>query len=120
MDPNVEGYYKVLIHNYLSGQANDKDIESLMLWIEQSDDNKKQFTDYKRIWELTLIAAPSGKISQTKYEEWEKVSKELPYINTSKKNKFLIQKSALERLIRIAAIVLIFLMLIFELKIHYS
>jgi len=73
----------------------------LMLWIEQSDDNKKQFTDYKRIWELTLIASPSGKFSQTKYEEFEKVSKKLLDINTSKNNESLIQKLTLERLIRL-------------------
>ncbi|TVR70768.1 MAG: hypothetical protein EA408_10605, partial [Marinilabiliales bacterium] len=69
MDFTNEQYYKDLIHSYFSNQASEKDVEELQLWIDQSDDNKKQFIEFRRAWMLTSQSSPKGKFNKAKYDE---------------------------------------------------
>lgn len=48
-----------------------------MVWISQSVENKKLFIEYKRVWELTLLAAPAGNFNKILSDEWNKLSKKL-------------------------------------------
>jgi len=73
----MEDYIKILVNSYLSDQASDKEIEALMLWISQSEENKKLFIECKRVWELTLFTAPNGRFNNIFSNEWNNLSVKL-------------------------------------------
>ena len=104
MDFTNEEYKKTLIHSYLSSQASEEEVEELQLWIDQSDDNKKQFVEFSRAWMLTSQSSPKGKFNKAKYDEWKKLSDKL----TAKDKKTpVISISPLQKAIRIAAVFLL-------------
>jgi ferric-dicitrate binding protein FerR (iron transport regulator) len=48
--------YKVdqtLINKYLQGEATEQDIRMIYKWIDESEDNKREFIQYKKIWAIT-------------------------------------------------------------------
>jgi len=51
MDPN-NTYYNDLIVKYFSGEANEQEMAELNLWLEESPENLKLFTDYRKSWEV--------------------------------------------------------------------
>ena len=108
MDFTNEEYKKTFIHSYLSNQAFEKDVKELQLWIDQSDDNKKQFIEYSRSWMLTSLASQKGKFNKEKYDEWKKLSDKL---NAKVEKLPRITMSPLQKAIRIAAVFLLLLSL---------
>lgn len=106
MDFTKEEYLKNLIHDYLSNQTSEGDVRELQLWIDQSDDNRKQFIELKRAWMLASQASPRGKFNKAKYDEWKKLSGKI----TAKGEKIpRINISPLQKAIRIAAVFLLIL-----------
>ncbi len=106
MDFNKEEYFNVLTHNYLSGQACNRDVEDLLLWINESEDNKKQFIALRRAWVLTSQATPKGRFNKAKYDEWRKLSAKIDEHDDQIPVVFL---TSWQKFIRIAAAFLIFL-----------
>jgi len=104
MDLSHEEYFKVLIHNYLSNQASDKDKEDLVSWINHSDANRKLFTEYSRVWMLTSQAAPRGKFNKEKYNEWNKLS---AMLNMEDNKVPVVSLSLFDKLLRVAAVFLL-------------
>lgn len=104
MDFRNEEYFKALIHSCLSGQANEKDIEDLRLWINQSDDHKKQFIEIRRAWILMSQAPPRGKFNKAKYDGWKTLSAKL---KLNGKKDTIKSISTFQKIIRIAAVFLL-------------
>ncbi len=104
MDFCSEEYINILINSYLSNQASEQEVKELVLWINQSDDNRTKFIEYSRVWMLTTQAQPKGKFNKAKYEEWNKLSEKL---GSDNKNIPVISTSPLQKFIRIAAVFLL-------------
>jgi transmembrane sensor len=104
MNLQNEEYFKEIIHSYLSNGATEKEKEDLTTWIDKSDENKKQFLEYKRAWILTSQAVPKGVFNKAKYEEWNKISKKLSTGNKDVKPGNI---SLITKITRIAAIFLL-------------
>lgn len=100
MDLRNEDYYKNLINCHLSHQISEKNNEELLRWINQSENNKKQFIELSRTFKLTSLATPRGKFNKAKYVEWNKLSDKLS--SDDKKNPVII--TPLQKVIRIAAV----------------
>lgn len=104
MGLNDDGTIINLIHSFLTNQASGEDIEKLLEWVDQSDNNKKQFIEYRKIWMLTSRTESKGKFHKAKYDEWKKLSDKLSPV--SEKNS-LKKISTLQKLMNIAAVFLI-------------
>ncbi|MFO7922874.1 MAG: hypothetical protein R6U58_04210, partial [Bacteroidales bacterium] len=104
MDLRNEEFFKNLIHGYLSNQASEEYVRELQTWIDQSDDNRKQFIEFSRAWLLTSQASPKGKFNKAKYDEWKKLSDKL---TAPDKKTPVISISPLQKMIRIAAVFLL-------------
>jgi len=65
-------YYIDLISRYFAGEATSEEITSLSLWIKETEENRKLFTDYKKAWELSEQLAIDRKTNLD--EEWEKMA----------------------------------------------
>jgi transmembrane sensor len=50
--------YQTLISDYLTGNCSDRQREQLESWIEQSDENKKTFEAYRKIWSVEPAEKP--------------------------------------------------------------
>jgi transmembrane sensor len=99
-----DDYYRELIHAFLSNQISEEEVKELQDWIGQSDDNKKQFVECRRVWMLTSQGAQKGKFNKAKYDEWQKLSGKLTPKGEKPSPVIL---SPLNKLIRIAAIFLL-------------
>ena len=99
-----EEYFKALIHSYLSNQATEKDVKDLWLWINQSDDHKKQFTEIKRAWILMSQVSPRGRFNKVKYDEWRRVEEKLVPDN---QQHAVVSVSPWHKILRIAAALLL-------------
>lgn len=64
-----------LVNKYLIGDATEREVQQLFNWIYLSEDNKKQFIEYKKAWALT---SASDMTSQSTEEGWGQVRKSLP------------------------------------------
>jgi ferric-dicitrate binding protein FerR (iron transport regulator) len=53
MDENNNYQIEKQIVRYLSGEASGEDIEAMLDWIEENDENKNLFVEYKKIWLLS-------------------------------------------------------------------
>lgn len=105
----AEDSIKVLISSYLSNQASAEDTEALILWIGQSEENKKLFIEYKRAWELTLLATHETKFNKVLSDEWNKLSGNLDeVIKSESDNKYEIRILPYQRFLKIASVVLLF------------
>ena len=104
MDLSGGEYINILIHNYLSNQASEKELKELLMWINQSDDNRKKFIEYRRIWMLTSQAQPRGKFNKAKYEELKNLAQKM---GGDEKSIKIISITPLQKFIRIAAVLLL-------------
>ena len=52
-----------IITSYLSGQANDKELEKVSEWVNASDLNKNQFSKIKKYWETSKMDVTSDRTS---------------------------------------------------------
>ena len=104
MDFSNKEDIKNSIHSYLSNQESEKDIENLLMWLDESDENKKEFIDIRRTWILSSQAPLRGRFNKEKYDEWQKVSATLsPRDKDVPKTTI----SGLQMLIRLAAVFLL-------------
>ena len=70
---NMENYYKILTHSFLSNNILDKEVDILLEWLKSSDENKKLFLDYKRIYFLSLNADVASKFENEKVAAWDRL-----------------------------------------------
>lgn len=95
-----------LIIKYLANEANEQDIKDLFVWIEQKQENKKLFEEYKKTWGITEnkdiinISNINLEIEWSVFKE-KNISKEIKLNLPENKSKSIIYK--------IAAVILIFL-----------
>lgn len=68
MDPN-NTYYNDLIVKYFSGEANEQEMAELNLWLEESPENLKLFTDYRKSWEVLEQLSVYRKVDVN--DEWK-------------------------------------------------
>lgn len=71
---NQSKTYQILISDYLTGNCSDKEREQLENWIEQSDENKKTFEAYRKIWSVEPAEKP---LSINTAAAWKKVEASL-------------------------------------------
>jgi ferric-dicitrate binding protein FerR (iron transport regulator) len=64
--------YNLIIYNYLSHQATDGEKKILLEWIQESEDNRKLFLEYQKIFNLTLNTSLRGKFSDRRVDSWER------------------------------------------------
>ncbi len=63
---NLEQEYRLLIYRYLSQSATTEEKKTLLDWLQQSEENRKLFSDYKKIVDLTAGLNCQGKFSHRK------------------------------------------------------
>jgi ferric-dicitrate binding protein FerR (iron transport regulator) len=74
---NLEEKYRLLIWNYLSNQCTFKEKTDLLQWLEQSDENKKLFTEYHKIYELSASINHINKFGRERSGAWEQLNRNL-------------------------------------------
>ena len=76
---NLELKYKLLIVSYLSNQATENEKKTLLEWLKASDENNKLFSEYKKIFELSLIANYKSKFSKGRSEDWKLLQNKIDF-----------------------------------------
>lgn len=70
-------YYIDLISRYFSGEARPEEVEMLSVWVKESEENRKLFTDYKKAWEFTEMSSLEKKVDLD--SEWSSLSSKLSF-----------------------------------------
>jgi len=65
---NLEQKYSLLIYNYLSHKVSFEEKKTLLDWLQQSEENRKLFSEYKKIFDLTVSVNQICKYSHRKSE----------------------------------------------------
>jgi ferric-dicitrate binding protein FerR (iron transport regulator) len=116
MDLNGKEYQ--LIASYLAGECTDQERKRVEQWIDQSQDNKKQFQELRRIWQLSGDAVSSQNMELDLDQEWDRLGRQIREQKASSRNKNSDQKgywsfrsssihSGTQKFIRIAALFLV-------------
>lgn len=67
----MESKFKVLIVSYLSNQATKKEKLVLSEWLKESDENRRLFSEYCKLYDLSSILNYNNKFSERKVENWK-------------------------------------------------
>ena len=103
---NSEQKYRLSIYNYLSHKATSKEKKTLLDWLQQSDENRRLFSEYKKILDLTVGLNNKSKFSHRRSDSLNKLRSQINPL-AADRNQRKIKK--LKYFFRIAAsIILIF------------
>lgn len=105
----MENDIKVLIYSFLSDNISDEEVNILLEWLKSSDENKRQFLEYKRIYFLSLNSEVPTKFENNKSEAWEKLYAQISFpdseeIEVKGANRFM----RFQRIMKIAAMFVLF------------
>ena len=75
LDPKI----KVLIISYLSNQASKKEKLVLLEWLKESDNNKRLFSEYQKIYDLPLCVNYENKFSKRKLSNWNRLDYKIDF-----------------------------------------
>lgn len=67
----LESKFKVLIVSYLSNQATKKEKLVLSEWLKESDENRRLFSEYCKLYDLSSMLNYNNKFSERKVENWK-------------------------------------------------
>jgi len=67
LEPDV----KSLIISYLSNQASESEKLALLEWLKKSDEHRKLFLEYRKLFDLTLYVNDNHKFSDRKHNNWK-------------------------------------------------
>lgn len=76
---NMENYFKVLTYSFLSNDISDAEVDTLLEWLKNSDENKKQFLEYKRVYFLSLNIETPTRFENSKSEAWNRVYNQIDF-----------------------------------------
>ncbi|NIT58561.1 MAG: DUF4974 domain-containing protein [Aliifodinibius sp.] len=107
-----------LIANYLAGECTDEEQRKVEQWIDQSQENKRQFQELKRIWQLSGDAVKSRDKEWSIEQEWNRLDSQISKEKVSSRSENSDQKrywsfrsssihSGTQKFIRIAAVFLV-------------
>jgi len=107
-----------LIANYLAGECTDQERRRVEQWIDQSQENKRQFQKLRRIWQLSGKAVSSEDMQWNIDKEWNRLGRKINKQKDSSISKDSDQKrylsfrsssihSGTQKFIRIAAVFLV-------------
>ncbi len=106
---NMEEYFKVLTYSFLSNTISDEEVDVLLEWLEGSNENKKQFLEYKRIFFLSLDTKIPTMFENGKSEAWNKLYAQ---INSSDPEEYEVKRAnrliQFQRIIKFAALFILF------------
>lgn len=74
---NSEQKYKLLIYNYLFHKVTADEKEDLLHWLKQSEENRKLFSDYERIFNLTTSVNLKSRFSYRKSEALKRLKSKI-------------------------------------------
>ncbi|MDB4273812.1 FecR family protein [Algibacter sp.] len=60
-----------LITKHLNGEATEQEVSQVFNWIEDSEENKKQFIEFKKTWSMSCVS------DSEKTESWKKIKEYL-------------------------------------------
>ncbi|MBN2214526.1 MAG: FecR family protein [Bacteroidales bacterium] len=104
---NSEQRYRLLIYNYLSHKTTAEEKEVLLDWLKQSEENRKLFSDYKKIFDLTVSSDQKSRFSYRKPEALKRLKSKIdPSVSDARRLKIKRLKYYLQTA---AAAILIFL-----------
>lgn len=105
---NMEDYYKILTHSFLSNNISDEEVNILIEWLKSSDENKKQFLDYKRIYFLSLNADVVSKFEKEKIEAWDRLYSEINLEDSAEEDTGARRTVLFKQIMKIAAMFILF------------
>lgn len=105
---NMEDYYKILTHSFLSNSISDEEVNILIEWLKSSDENKKQFLDYKRIYFLSLNADVVSKFEKEKIEAWDRLYSEINLEDSAEEDTGARRTVLFKQIMKIAAMFILF------------
>jgi transmembrane sensor len=73
IDNTIENYYKTLVHSFLSNEIDDEEADLLLNWLKESEENKRLFLEYKKVYFLTQDAETRNKFENSKSASWQKI-----------------------------------------------
>lgn len=100
---NSDQKNKLLIYKYLSHKATPEEKKALLDWLQQSEENIKLFSDYKKLFDLTVNTNYKGKFSHRESDNINQLRQQINPI--SNRNQHLNKK--LKFFYRFAASILI-------------
>lgn len=74
---------KLLIINYLLNQSSEKEKLKLLEWLKESDENRNHFSEYRKLFDLSLYMQYDCKFSERRSINWKQVNDK---ISTSKRS----------------------------------
>ncbi len=102
-------YFKVLTYNFLSNNISDAEVDSLLEWLKCSDENKKQFLEYKRVYFLSLNTEIPTRFENSKSEAWEKLYNQIDFTDTEESEENGANRILMfHRIMKIAAMFILF------------
>ena len=101
---SIEQEYRLLVYKYLSQSATPEEKTTLLNWLQQSEENKKLFSDYKKIFDLTAGLNCKGKFSHLKKSSLHRLKLNIDPLAKGKNHS---RVKELKYYLRIAASVLI-------------
>ncbi|NWJ52366.1 MAG: FecR family protein [Bacteroidetes bacterium] len=104
----MEDYYKILTHSFLSNNISDEEVNILIEWLKSSDENKKQFLDYKRIYFLSLNADVVSKFEKEKIEAWDRLYSEINLEDSAEEDTGARRTVLFKQIMKIAAMFILF------------
>ncbi|WP_441000334.1 FecR family protein [Fodinibius sp. SL11] len=83
----LDGIDYQLIASYLAGECTDQEHKKVDQWINQSHENKKQFQEFRHIWQLSGEAVSHQKIECNLDQEWNRLGRQISKENVSSRSK---------------------------------
>jgi transmembrane sensor len=102
-----EDHYHELAAKYFSGNPTDAEVQQLERWVLSAKENKQQFLELQRSWNLANVKEAAAKINVT--DEWNAISEKLSNSDDDTKGKVVALKvrTAYTKVLQIAAAVLL-------------
>ncbi|WP_445666698.1 FecR domain-containing protein [Fodinibius sp. AD559] len=107
-----------MIANYLAGECTVQERRKVEQWIDQNQENKKQFQELRRLWQLSSDAVSSKDMEWNVDQEWNRIGRQISKEKVSSRGKIADKKrywsfrsssihSGTQKFIRIAAVFLV-------------
>ena len=88
----MEPKFKSLIISYLSNQTSEEEKFVLLAWLKTSPENRRCFSEYSKLYDLSLCANYKGKFSERELDNWKSLNDKIDSFsegNSQKIRKFL-------------------------------
>lgn len=101
---DLEPKIKALIIRYLSDQITKDEKSVLLEWLKESDENRRLFIEYRKIFDLSLCANYANRFSERKQDNWKNLNDKIESFEKEEINQKVIR---LPYFLKIAAAVLL-------------